>query len=290
MNDTSELEYGAGIVMSVWEGMDKTGLHPDVLELLGPVFSATEIAADALKRLHVVSACEGTNSMYQWLGYAQPDGYAIGLDMAGKWEATHEGEPGEELAEAGLNEDGFLSRLPVGWYRVIYDPAEQANAAERLVKWMSTVDATAQICRVDGTGGSGDPMALSRAQTFLRAQLQALMALFKDPAFTPEQEVRFLVEQHFSPTGTSGGGLQFRTRGATIIPALAVARRVDPEAESPRDRYSSPPPGPYELPVVGVVAGPNSAPWATDIARQVLFSKQIYWIEPKRSRLPRLAT
>ena len=279
MNDTSELAYGALVIRQEWDELNKSPLHNDVLDLLGPVFD-DELAPNVLKRLHIISACKGTDSMYQWLGYAQPDGYAIGLDMAGRWEAVHDGEPGEEEAQAGLDEYGYLSRLHEGWHDVIYTREEQRAATRALLEWMTTINARHALERLDGP-------AAPRA--FLRAQLQTLMALFKDPAFEAEREVRFLVERHFSP----GGGkdyLRFRTRGSTIIPALPVARRIDPDADSLRNHYGQQPDGPYELPVTGVEVGPNTGPWAADIAKQVLDSAGIYWIEPQRSLLPRLAT
>lgn len=280
MNDTSELAYGAGIIRQEWDKLNETPLRNDVLRLLKPVFDDEGLAIKVLKRLHVVSACEGTNSMYQWLGYAQPDGYAIGLDMAGRWEAVHDGEPGEEEAQAGLDEDGYLSRLPVGWFDVIYAQEEQRAAARALLEWMTTINAKQALERPDGPDGP---------RAFLRAQLQTLMALFKDPAFEAEREVRFLVERHFSPGGGKGF-VRFRSRGSTIIPALPVARRMDSDADSPRNRYGQQPDGPYEMPVTGVEVGPNTGPWAADIAKQVLDSAGIYWIEPQRSLLPRLAT
>lgn len=182
MNDASEIQYGRELIRGAWlqRGMreGQSGDGP-VMRAFRAVVTGQWLAA-APAATYVVSACEDGDLLTQWQRYAGSTGYALELDT---------GTPLAIYSDEGLSgEITYDDFMRSGWYRVIYDLVQQVTQINELLD--SIVD---RLTRRPLTNEyDPDPTDLARIRSFQR-QMDALAVIFKDVAFAPEREVRFVI-------------------------------------------------------------------------------------------------
>ncbi|WP_369692773.1 DUF2971 domain-containing protein [Georgenia sp. 311] len=257
MNDLSEISYGLEVLRRVWNSWDRSTLSDEQSVVGDRVLNSANLDR-LIDSLYFFCACADGDALNQWQGYAGDRGFSIEIDTAAHLAPLDTSGQGD----AG----GLFMHVVPGWYRVIYDPAEQ----ERLVR---------KVLDFALSGGGyrdGRPLDSGHLETFLGT----VIAQFKHPSFNAEREVRFIALRR-------GPDLpeRFRSGRSGVIPYVEL---VCPPGEG-RHLVSYPgqdPPGP--LPLKSLTCGPADAAEAALIASAAsrLMEAHGYDVRVHRSRVP----
>jgi hypothetical protein len=191
-------------------------------------------------------ACASTNSdsLNLWRNYAAGQGHAIMIE--------------NNVAYAPLTIEGGLFDMNLHgiprvqihrWTRVIYDEEEQMRIAELFLE-EELHDPDSNLHRyVDST----DDKEKVTAWSGLRTAVVPMLALFKHPAFSVEEEVRLLFES-WGPNDVMQPS--FRPGGYGVAPYIkltVIGHDLDEMTYEPFGPLK-----PQPLPVIGIIPGPST--------------------------------
>lgn len=217
MNDVAEVQYGVNIFLAVWSAMDKSKFAPEVVDFAAKFFE-NDLLLMGSRDFFLLSASKNGDSLNQWQGYGD-GGYAIQI-------ATHVPLVPVLPATAGAKRRA----APGDWYDVVYDMNAQARIA------LGVITFCLENYFVEDAEG----------RLVVRLELLNLVtvtcARFKHPAFSAEEEVRFV-----QPSITSVSP-DFRIAGAGIVPYIRLAASSAPHVLADQTRG--------QLPIISVMTGP----------------------------------
>jgi len=202
LNDTSELAYGLKIVREEWAACERQGLPDRAGEFINQVL---EVVASDDDRANVFafSASAKDDLLNQWAHYGGTDGFELAISTKRKFEVL-----GREPAVVDPE------RIPVltnGWGAVLYRPKRQRENARRLLE-----RALHEFNRYERFYGSGTAEHLGAAAVWQGAHIKTQAALWKDPAFYAEKEVRYVTAL------TDAEAPRFRASGSSEIPYVEL--------------------------------------------------------------------
>jgi hypothetical protein len=223
---------------------------------------------------HVYFACASREPdlLAQWLGYANPAGYAVKLDLAKPWTTV------ENMA---LGVHHFARMIRTGWYEVIYDPETQVELARDLFLWILAADDVERYVHMD-PDDLNSPERVAEAPAQIGALLQVLMATFKDPAFAVEEEVRYVGQC------LNSEALKYRATSTAVIPYVEISSEESVTTRSVARFANAAELPKLRLDILEVLAGPNATGNAADIAKTML-GVNGHYVPVRRSEVPRLA-
>ena len=248
LNDESEVEYGVAIVREALAQLEQERLLPDqALDLLHEIVDDGWVER-MQSEVFVTSASQDGDSLNQWQGYANADGFALSFDTTGRWGTR------SVLAEDGRPSSTGLPTLftPVipNWYPVIYDRPAQLLQARDALLWNG-----AMVSGVDG-----EPVARenrTRAASSTRLMLSVIPLVMKHPAFVDEREVRYV-------GGATDQQVRFRTAGGRVIP-YTILGLLDPSKPINQDDA--------RFPLTAITCGPGCRSGTADIVKRLLTSR-----------------
>lgn len=226
LNDTSEVEYGMGVVREAWNALDTSKDPEPLVKAIDSVVTGNGEPNVLSFDFYIVSASQSGDSLNQWQGYAGGQGYAIGIQTR-TW-----------LAPYVLGAD-FGIAPPThspGWFDVIYDPKEQMIAARAQLNFLLK-DWADEFPKDESA--TDDSLYRQMATTLLGSLIPRL----KHRAFSDEREVRFICVKH--PSGVE----QFRVGPRGLVPYIEVVTHKSAG-------FSTATRG-LPLPISGVHCGPN---------------------------------
>ncbi len=229
LNDTREVEYGLDLVRGLWREMRVTEVQDAasrrLSDLLGDELASGTLALD----IHVVSASTDDDSLNQWQGYAEAQGYAIGF------------APNLRFAPFAMSDAIPDDPVPMlgAWYDVVYDPEVQRSMATESIEY------ALRFLRAPGP--------IEERGFHLPIILGTVIARLKHPAFAAEREVRMIT----ADLGDDG----FRVGPHGIVP-FKTLMPADPNGHLVVT-------APWSLlPIVGVRCGPTDSPSGALSARR----------------------
>lgn len=254
LNDTSEVDYGLGVLQSVWWemlGAGLAGVNEDYVAPSLPPFEPGMLHSSAF----IASASKRADSLGQWVHYAGPGGFSVGLNAA-----TSLGNPATGFGIDWKPSDAWAW----GWHEVIYDRSEQEEIA-------------LDVLRLVGSSAPAGWRKGDEVLSPLKAIVRSLPLLFKDAAFKEEEEVRFLASVE------PGSTPKFRASGQRLIPY------VDIKADT--SRYDDTSEDSLRHPLIrGVNVGPGSRPGTDRVVESLLAANRIEGATVSVSKIPYLAT
>lgn len=203
LNDISEVQFGAKLMKSVWHELRTNGIPEPCVQFVDRVLDR-DFGTELGSKIFIASASSEPDLLNQWAHYGGSDGFAVGINT------------GTEIATHGDDEEAFQvsEGLPIieGWYRVIYDEAEQREALKKLLLFTASI--TPGTPEEWGEHLESWPKMVNTASF----TLQSLLAQLKHPAFADEREVRYIaaLPNRMKP--------KFRTAGGHLIPYVELKR------------------------------------------------------------------
>lgn len=221
LNDSSEMQYGLGILTHAWHRKDKTAIPEAVIEVIDLIFSSGS-AGRLASEMFLVSTSKDVDSLNQWQGYAGAQGYAIELIPHMGW---------AYLANEDTPREPNALDLPT-WLDVIYDGLDQDTKADEVLDFGVVLL-------------TPDPKNPRHDVPFLLAQTAIRM---KHSGFTNEREVRLVVRKRDDQRE------RFRTGPRGLIPYVSLVSVSDTGAWIYAKDASE------LLPISSVMCGPVAEP------------------------------
>lgn len=238
LNDASELSHGMRVVDRCWRELraEFSSRGQQLLDgLLGPqVFDKVQATT------FLLCATKDRDSLNQWQHYSGDQGFALGIRIDGVLAA--ERRPDVHGSPPASDPKGAVFAIP-GWYDVIYDPDEQRDAAEALIRFLTGV-------------ADRDEEALKTAALPVGTMLLGtLVCRLKHPAFKDEREVRYLAVR-----GLGNDQEFFRQGPRGLVPFLKLGRVASPTQVGQTATQLL-----GDLPLHAVVIGPSDEPGPTEV-------------------------
>jgi hypothetical protein len=263
LNDSTEYEYGLRVIRDALADMTPDA-SPFVYDRVTSIVGTHDPEAALLGGVYVISASSDGDLLNQWAHYAKGAGYAVGLKCDTLLVPYVLGDP-ELPGRPQLEPPIWRNFVRPAWRRVIYKPAEQKDLARRLLtrivdewtRWEENID-------------RGDYLFHKRLTQETTSLLTITAPHFKHPAFSPEQEVRYVA----TTLEDSPPIERYRAVASGIVRYIAVgasAADIAPNAI---------------LPIQKVVCGPLMAEPAGVVAVQRLLQAQGYPYEVEKSGVP----
>lgn len=207
LNDFSELRYGAERIRR-WYETSTNATGGTARDHIAIRFVLNDLVSQLAENpAYVCCASTVRDSLEHWRGYAGDGGYAIQLDPAQTY----------TLLQRPSVETEFMV-APV-WLRVRYSPAEQDELIETIFEQLLRPHSlVGRMLATDDTAS---------AITVVRANLAALAAVLKHPAFAKEEEVRLIVQR---PPAVQP---EFRPSRRGPVPYLTLGHAPLGNAQSP---------------------------------------------------------
>lgn len=259
LNDRSELGYGIRILRRAIEELEET--HQIEVERADRWRSLIESEdfTRCTQDCFILSASTDNDLLSQWRHYAGSDGFSIALRSASLTPITSDNVDRRFSAEA---------LTTPGWLTVTYMPERQVEIAKHVLLRSTRADmeslwsvVTDELPKIP----SGPEVVGHLERNLDLMRLQRLLASFKDPAFTDEREVRYVLTRRDSPN------VNFRNSGGRLVPYAALRSRLEKESR---------------LPVVSVLCGPTTRPETPDVVTELLHTCGYENVVVTRSEIP----
>jgi hypothetical protein len=217
LNDSSEIEYGCRILVSVldhWVELNKgrNTFAVQVLNALLRMFKAPVSKFSRRSDIFVTCFCEEDNLLSQWRAYGAKGGYSLGFEVEGLRKGM--------LAPAPYNSPRLV--------KVVYQENVQVARIESvLAQSMTEVERTFQAKPVSTPAVNGFFADVTLA---IEELLLDEVAAFKHPAFLDEREWRLIARLDLRPELSSTVPPedvihQFRLAGGYVVPFIELKPR-----------------------------------------------------------------
>jgi hypothetical protein len=218
LNDSEEIHYGIGVFGEAWTSLPKTEITPERQQHIESILMS-DFEKLLLDDIYLVCASRSADSLNQWRGYADGQGYAIELSTASKLAVI---ASGPSPLPAGSPK--FL----MGWYEVVYDRSAQLKMATEMLAFLLDPNRKAP----------SDPLGVDRGF------VANMVVRFKHVGFSDEKEVRF-VARRFSAKE------EYRRGPRGVVPFIKLTTALTTTAGTANYTVV-----PDKLPICSVRCGP----------------------------------
>ncbi len=190
LNDSSEYQYGLGLVNEAIEQKIKTTSELDPSSLLSGLQIAISAYANANVDYYVTSFSEVGNALSQWRAYCQNGGVSLGFSA-------------RKLLK---NESSNLQDVQL--MKVLYNSDDQISLINRVIDILITT--------MEDKNLSFENKGSNLLEVFVRITAMIIPWL-KHPSFQEEKEWR-LIKRHYFPSDILHSPKKFRSTGRLIVP------------------------------------------------------------------------
>ncbi len=257
MNDSSEVEYGVNCLDEAWASVRGEAPGVGVTDFLAEVMDH-DFSTSVSEMGFAFCASRSRDMLSQWIQYAGPRGFAIGLDSSQKLARKR----GDGLAVG----TPLVPPLVESWLEVDY---KRSSSITLLTDSLKRI-AAAYKARVLDQDAALSKTARGVWVEQARSLMRPLVLRSKDKAFSAEREVRYVCPVR------QGGVIGHRVVRGHLTPYVAVSNEFRSTLEDLRP----------QLPIVEVMCGPSTSATDEAVVVRLLAMHRLGGAKVTRSAIP----